>query len=331
MTTTPTPSQDPALPREAYTLLAQANLLRMRGRWDEAVEKCMAALRLAPESASAQSLLGDIYENQGRLDDAIQWYRMALDINPDSPADRLKLDRLLESRQRQLAALHPHSDYTPLSPIVVQVPPAPPARGLRHPETLLRWGAWLVAALTVLVVVLAGLAMDRSRRADEPQVKAAPVVLPAAAVNGPAPDAVQAADPSEQALLQALQQDAQMTAQNITPVGVQMDPRQSAITLTVLCPSPPAGASVRDGLLRDGLLALQAAGRAQGDRAPTSWTIRCLLAPAGSAPDAAPALAFVADTTPAALAALGPDLSSLSAAQMLPAFRNPWWSPDAPQ
>ena len=88
---------------------------------------------------------------------------------------------------------------------------------------------------------------------------------------------------------------------------------------------------MREGLLRDGLLALQTAGRAQSERAPASWTIRCLLAPAGSAPDAAPALAFVADTTPAALAALGPDLSSLSAGQMLPTFRNPWWSPDAPQ
>jgi Flp pilus assembly protein TadD len=86
-----TEQSEAPLPREAYTLLAQANLLRMRGCWEEAVEKCMAALRLAPESASAQSLLGDIYENQGRRDDAIQWYRMALDISPDSPADRLKL------------------------------------------------------------------------------------------------------------------------------------------------------------------------------------------------------------------------------------------------
>ena len=72
----------------------------MRGRWDEAVDNCMAALRLAPQNASAQSLLGDIYENQGRLDDAIQWYRMALDVSPDSPADQLKLDRLLNAKQR---------------------------------------------------------------------------------------------------------------------------------------------------------------------------------------------------------------------------------------
>ena len=83
------------LSREVYSLLAQANLLRMRGCWEEAVESCMAALRLTPDSHSAQSLLGDIYENQGRLDDAIQWYRMALDLNPTSTADRMKLERLL--------------------------------------------------------------------------------------------------------------------------------------------------------------------------------------------------------------------------------------------
>ena len=125
---------DPTLPREAYTLLAQANLLRMRGRWDEAVDKCMAALRLAPQNASAQSLLGDIYENQGRLDDAIQWYRMALDVNPDSPADSLKLDRLLEAKQRVLTAAHPHSDFTPLAPIIdAAPPPAPPAAGPAQP------------------------------------------------------------------------------------------------------------------------------------------------------------------------------------------------------
>ncbi len=87
------------LPREIYALLAQANLLRMRGCWEDAVQSCMAALRLSPRSHSAQSLLGDIYENQGRYDDAIQWYRMALDINPDSPADRIKLDRLLHMQE----------------------------------------------------------------------------------------------------------------------------------------------------------------------------------------------------------------------------------------
>src|SRR5579875_2831472 len=96
---------DREMSRDAYALLAQANLLRMRGCWPEAIEKCMAALKLAPEHPSAQSLLGDIYENQGSLDDAIQWYRMALDVQPDSPADKVKLERLLERKTRAIGPL----------------------------------------------------------------------------------------------------------------------------------------------------------------------------------------------------------------------------------
>ena len=314
---------EPALPRETYTLLAQANLLRMRARWDEAVEHCMAALRLSPENASAHSLLGDIYENQGRLDDAIQWYRMALDVNPDSPADRLKLDRLLEAKQRVLTTAHPHSDFTPLAPITLQPQAAP---GLRSPERLLRWGAWLMALLTVLVVVLAGLAMAGGHRASETQVKAPAVTLPTSDIPALAAP-TGAADPSEAALLQTLQQDPQLTAQNITPVSVQTDPRQSTVTLTLVCPSVPAGASARENLLRDSLLALRTADHAQASHVP-AWTVRCYLP--GATPEAGLSLAFVADTTPTALTAVGPDAPSLSAAQLLPAFQNPWWSSGIP-
>jgi hypothetical protein len=77
-------------------LLARANLLRMRGQWAEAVERCTEALRLDPYSAAAHSLLGDIYENQGRLEKAIHWYELALDHDPDSVADKAKLTRARE-------------------------------------------------------------------------------------------------------------------------------------------------------------------------------------------------------------------------------------------
>ena len=80
-------------------LLARANLLRMRGQWDEAVAACTEALRKAPESPTAHALLGDIYEAQGKLDDALQWYGMAVDLNPDSKVDRAKLDRLVNAQR----------------------------------------------------------------------------------------------------------------------------------------------------------------------------------------------------------------------------------------
>jgi hypothetical protein len=79
---------------DVYALLSAANLARMRGRWDEAIDKCAEALRLDPNNSTAHSLVGDIYQDQGRKEEAIQWYQMALDLDPDNTADRVKIDRL---------------------------------------------------------------------------------------------------------------------------------------------------------------------------------------------------------------------------------------------
>jgi tetratricopeptide (TPR) repeat protein len=90
------PAGGPPSRGDLNALLARANLLRMRGQWPEAVERCTEALRLDPHSAAAHSLLGDIYENQGRLDKAIHWYEQALDQDPESVADKAKLTRARE-------------------------------------------------------------------------------------------------------------------------------------------------------------------------------------------------------------------------------------------
>lgn len=63
-------------------LLARANLLKLRGQWEEAVAVCTEAIRRSPDSAAAHALLGDIYLAQGHNGDAIHWYRMALDRDP---------------------------------------------------------------------------------------------------------------------------------------------------------------------------------------------------------------------------------------------------------
>lgn len=80
--------------QEVGPLLARANLLRMRGQWDEAIAASTDALRHAPQSATAHSLLGDIYEAQGRLEDAAQWFGMAVELDPANLRDREKLDRV---------------------------------------------------------------------------------------------------------------------------------------------------------------------------------------------------------------------------------------------
>jgi len=87
-----------------YSVLARANLLRMRARWEEAASLCAEVLRLEPGNASAHSLLGDIHENQGNLEEAVHWYDLALSLNPQSEADTAKRSRvqeLLEARRRR--------------------------------------------------------------------------------------------------------------------------------------------------------------------------------------------------------------------------------------
>jgi tetratricopeptide (TPR) repeat protein len=86
-------------------LLARANLLRMRGQWDEAIAVCTEALRQAPKSPTAHSVLGDIYEAQGKYDDALQWYGMAVDLAPNRTADREKLDRVIAVQRERLRAM----------------------------------------------------------------------------------------------------------------------------------------------------------------------------------------------------------------------------------
>src|SRR5205823_10007351 len=80
----PFPRRLVSAPPSIDALLARANLLRMRGQWADAVERCTEALRADPHNPAAHSLLGDIYENQGRVDKAIHWYQLALEQNPES-------------------------------------------------------------------------------------------------------------------------------------------------------------------------------------------------------------------------------------------------------
>jgi tetratricopeptide (TPR) repeat protein len=320
--------EDAALPRDAYTLLAQANLYRMRGQWDDAAEKCMAALRLAPDSASANSLLGDIYENQGRYDDAAQWYRMALDANPDSPADRLKLDRL----RRHEAALHNAAS----SPRALQseTPAKKSSPGLLHrmprdPELALRLAATF-AALGLVFVVLCAYRLvhpGRSLRAlglgGDAVVSSKPVVVPPVAGTLPAdPDGTPAHDPSEAALLAALQGAQDLSRQGIAVYDVQVDPRVSRMTVTFAVPMAPGMTQAE--VSQDALHVLQDAAAGQ---AADTFTARCfLVVPSGGASVSGAMLGFVGDASRQALqapAAPGPPADAAAA------FTNTWWSATA--
>ena len=309
--------EEAALPRDVYALLAQANLLRVRGHWDDAAQACMTALRLAPDSASANSLLGDIYENQGRYEAAAQWYQMALDANPDSPADLLKLDRLRQRSQGQ-----PASAGAPQ-----RVPAAAPPtliRLLRDPDTALRWASIAAVLALALVVAFAYHAVNRSAfGAGDAVVKTTPVIVPPVAGTLPSdPDAVPAHDSSEQALLNALQAAPDLSKRGVIVYDVQADPRAGHITVTFGL--PPSAALTQGAVTQDALRVLEAAGSVPSVQ---TWTVRCLLVP--STPGAPAALAFVGDAAPDAVQSSAAAGDALTDAQAEGVFSESWWSSTA--
>lgn len=90
-------SLDPELSKigdKVHALLVSSNLKKLRGDLDGAIQECIKALRINPDSVEAHSLLGDIYRDQGNLEESERWYQIALDLDPDSKVDRLRLDQL---------------------------------------------------------------------------------------------------------------------------------------------------------------------------------------------------------------------------------------------
>jgi len=322
------------LPREVYALLAQANLLRMRGCWEEAVGNCMAALRLAPDSPSAQSLLGDIYENQGRFDDAIQWYRMALDASPDSPADRLKLDRLLQRQlptsrsERKAVTAEPNTQGD--SPPTADSVPAPRPllrRLMQDPETALRYGALAAALLVCLVVVFAYAAAHRRAAlaslglAPYQEVKIAPVMVPSTSGPPAGSEVSSPRDSAEQSVLDSLRGSRDLSAQGITVNDLQFDPRAGRVSVTISL-LPSGNGLTQAAVLHSALHTAQAA--AAASPSATAFTLRCLMAPGAGGTS----LVFVGDLSRSALPGGGASEPDDRHVQAL--WTNPWWSPQMP-
>ncbi|HZO88766.1 MAG TPA: tetratricopeptide repeat protein [Chthonomonadaceae bacterium] len=175
------------------TALTRANLFRLRGQWEEAVERCIEVLRAQPGNPAAHSLLGDIYRDQGKTDDAIQWYRMALELRPN-PADEAKLRdqerlraRLLSAPGRRLAGSP--AALTPVSPDGDGAVPAGTAALLGISPRRWLLGITLTSVVFLILMVVALLAMQSSRRhvSPIPQPAPPPAVIPAGNVGSMLP------------------------------------------------------------------------------------------------------------------------------------------------
>ncbi len=151
------------LDRRSDGLLAEANLLRMRGQWQQAETCCIDVMRVNPNNVHAHSLLGDIFRDQGRYDESHQWYQMALDLNPSSSADRAKLVHVEQviARERFRQSGDPANSGPGLNLGTQKLMGLPPSTWIR---------GLTAASVLFLVCALAFLLMPRTKPAQSQAV-----------------------------------------------------------------------------------------------------------------------------------------------------------------
>ena len=157
--------------REVYPELARANLLRMQGKYEEAIEVCRRIMGRFPSNETVHALLGDIYADQGKLEDAIQWYELLVELAPTNVHYNAKLHNLRAMRAAQVAPPPP-----------VPEPEAKPAK----PKVL----AYALFGALVLILIgasfVAGARMHAMRQAAAEPVKPAQgVIAPPAPSDAP--------------------------------------------------------------------------------------------------------------------------------------------------
>jgi len=202
-------------------MLIRANLLRMRGKWDQAAEHCAEVLRLEPSNATAHSLLGDIYQDQGRPDQARHWYQLALELNPASEGDRAKVMRTEET----LEARQQRAEWE----AIIEGRSQPISTSLLVRESLQRVGALVGVALCGIVVVMAML-----MSASEHSAVSGDSDQPLSIFQKPKPAAIVMDTARERALLKTTNEA--VRGADGQAVRVELDPRSQSASLRVFVP-----------------------------------------------------------------------------------------------
>ena len=161
------------------------------GNRDAAITASEAALAINPNSTTAHSLLGTLYEKRGDDARAIEHFEAVLALNPDSAADAAKLDQL--RRGVHVKAVMPPAAYVWLPPGLVRL----------APQVMQTWGTlvaqqkegtplsrrpFYAAGAATLLVLVSGLLLLRPwARADAvtvvPPITVASLPPPAASVS----------------------------------------------------------------------------------------------------------------------------------------------------
>ena len=105
---------DPQSKERLTRLLDMAFWHNQSGNVDAAITACKAALDVNPESTTAHSLLGTLYERKGEDFKAIEQFEAVLALNPESEADAHKLEQIRLGIRVQ-PTVQPHTWISPLA------------------------------------------------------------------------------------------------------------------------------------------------------------------------------------------------------------------------
>lgn len=68
--------------RRMESLIMEANLLKLRLRFEEAEALCHKILQMDPNCSEGHEILGDIHRSLGRLEEAMEEYKRAIELDP---------------------------------------------------------------------------------------------------------------------------------------------------------------------------------------------------------------------------------------------------------
>jgi len=146
-----------ATPEGVEAMLAEANLFRSRGQFEEAISACMRILQRDANHAAAHSLIADIYRDQGNYREALNWFKLAVELNPDNEADKRKLDEMIDRVFQGVLAGELRSSVKAMAQPAPSTPtgkPAPARRSLDFKAFLSR--VQPVYAAVGIAVILTG-------------------------------------------------------------------------------------------------------------------------------------------------------------------------------
>lgn len=162
-------------------LLDMAFWHNQAGNIDAAILACEAALMIQPNSTTAHSLLGSLYEKKGDDAKAIQHFEAVVRLNPDSAADAAKLDQIRRGVRVKAVAPPPSHNWLPPAFLKAKrdgwkaafsTPKGPIDQTSPAPERPRKSVVIAGAVAATLVVLIAGLMVIRPSRPVDAETRA---------------------------------------------------------------------------------------------------------------------------------------------------------------